>query len=239
MASAVIVAAGKGIRMGTAAPKQYLMLGDSPVLGHTLINFASSKLFDALFLVVRESDFDLCRRTILVPLKLSKTVNLVPGGSERQDSVYNGLKAISERQSIVVIHDGVRPFVTAHQLKLCIDGARDMGACILAVPVADTLKNVSENGFIESTLERKRVWQAQTPQAFKYELIMRAHERAKREGTAASDDALLVERMGHRVKIIPGDRSNIKITVQEDLQIAQAILKHRPGKFPVGDDFRH
>jgi 2-C-methyl-D-erythritol 4-phosphate cytidylyltransferase len=227
MVSALIVAAGEGIRMGNPVPKQYLMLGDRPVLSHTLINFVSSKLFDTLYLVVRESDFDFCRQTILGPLNLSKDVKLVAGGAERQDSVYNGLRAFKKRQGIVAIHDGVRPFVSFHQLKLCIDGARETDACILAVPVADTLKKVSDNGLVDCTLERERVWHAQTPQAFKYDLIMEALEAARQEGYIASDDALLVERLGHKVKIIEGSRSNFKITTPEDLQIALALLYRR------------
>lgn len=224
MVSAIIVAAGQGVRMGNSIPKQYLTLGDHPILAYSLMALSVCSSVDTLYLVIPESDMDYCRHNIVRPLKLSTDIQLVSGGPQRQLSVYNGLRKIEDRQGIVVIHDGVRPFVKPEHIKKCIQGARKTGACILAVPVADTLKKVNGSGFIDSTIERKGVWQAQTPQAFEYDLIIRAHEKARVDGFIASDDALLVERLGHKVKIVTGNRNNLKITTPEDLQIARAML---------------
>ena len=126
--------------------------------------------------------------------------------------------------SIVVIHDGVRPFLQNHQLIAAIEGARESGACIMGVPAYETLKQVDASSHIIRTLKRDDVWLAQTPQAFRYDLIRKAHDRAQVEGYSATDDAALVERLGGTVKIIPGSRNNIKITIKEDLEMAQSIL---------------
>lgn len=224
MVSAIIVAAGQGVRMGNSIPKQYLTLGDRPILAYSLMAFSLCSSVDKLYLVIPESDVDYCRHKIVLPLKLSIDIQLVPGGPQRQLSVYNGLRKIEDRQGIVVIHDGARPFVKPEHIQMCILGARETGACILAVPVADTLKKVNRSGLIDNTIERKGVWQAQTPQAFAYDLIIRAHEKAREDGFIASDDALLVERLDNKVKIVTGNRNNLKITTPEDLQIAQAML---------------
>jgi len=224
MVTAIIVAAGQGVRMGDSIPKQYLMLGDHPVLAYSLMTFSLCRRVDNLYLVVPESDMDYCRHKIIRPLKLNRDIKLVPGGPQRQLSVYNGLREIEDRQGIVVIHDGVRPFVTTDHIRICVQGAEETGACILGVPVADTLKKVNRSGLIDNTIERKGVWQAQTPQAFAYELIIRAHEKARVEGLIASDDALLVERLGRKVKIVTGNRNNLKITTPEDLRIARAMI---------------
>lgn len=224
MVSAVIVAAGRGVRMGGSIPKQYLMLGEHPVLAHCLMAFSLCSSVDKLYLVVPESDMNYCRHKIVQPLKLATEIQLVPGGSHRQISVYNGLCQIEDKRGIVVIHDGVRPFVKPDQVQTCIQGASEAGACILAVPVADTLKKVNSSGLIDRTIEREAVWQAQTPQAFEYDLIILAHEKARVDGFTASDDALLVERCGGKVKIVTGARNNFKITTPEDLRIARAML---------------
>ena len=224
MVSAIIVAAGQGVRMGNSIPKQYLPLGGHPILAYSLMAFSVCSSVDKLYLIIPESDIDYCRHKIVQPLKLSMDIQLVPGGPQRQLSVYNGLREIEDRQGIVVIHDGARPFVKTDHIEMCIQGARETGACIIAVPVADTLKKVNRSGLIANTIERNGVWQAQTPQAFEYDLITRAHEKARDEGFIASDDALLVERLGNKVKIVKGDRNNLKITTPEDLQTAQAML---------------
>lgn len=224
MVTAIIVAAGQGVRMGNPVPKQYLTLGDHPILAYSLMAFNLCRCVDNLFLVVPEADMDYCRHKIVAPLKLNRDIKLVPGGPQRQLSVYNGLREIEDRRGIVVIHDGVRPFVTPEHIQICIRGAEETGACILGIPVADTLKKVNRSGLIDNTIERKGVWQAQTPQAFAYELITRAHEKARVDGLIASDDALLVEHLGHKVKMVTGNSNNLKITTPEDLRIARAMI---------------
>ncbi len=224
MVSAIIVAGGKGIRMGGSVRKQYLTLGGCPILEHAVRAFATHDEIGRIFLVVPEEDADFCQENILSPLKLGNRAELVSGGKERQDSVYNGLLAVEERDDIVMIHDGVRPFVRHEQITACISGVREAGACIAGIPASDTLKYVNPSGHIEKTLPREGVWLAQTPQAFRHDLILNAHEAARRDGYAGTDDASLVERMGKRVKLITGSRFNMKITTPEDLGIAEAIL---------------
>ncbi len=226
MVSAIIVAAGKGIRMNDTVKKQYLPLAGRPVLSHTLAVFDECNLISKIFLVVSQNDFDYCRNNIL-PM-LNKEIQLVAGGKERQDSVYNGLIAVGGNNGIVIIHDGVRPFANKEMLKSCVKGAKKHGACIIGVPVQDTLKKISSSGDIEKTIERSNIWIAQTPQAFQYEIIKKAHENARLRGHAGTDDAFIVEQMGTPVKIIKGNKNNIKITTREDLKIAEAILQAGP-----------
>jgi 2-C-methyl-D-erythritol 4-phosphate cytidylyltransferase len=176
-------------------------------------------------LVIPQDDVDYCRENILSRLALRRKVNLVAGGVRRQDSVYNGLQQVDGSCRIVVIHDGVRPFVQPEQLRACIDGARESGACIMGMPANDTLKRVDRYGGIVNTIERDIVWMAQTPQAFQYDLIRSAHEQAQLDGFEGTDDASLVERLGKAVKILRGSRVNLKITNKEDLILAQALLE--------------
>ncbi|MBW2198418.1 MAG: 2-C-methyl-D-erythritol 4-phosphate cytidylyltransferase [Deltaproteobacteria bacterium] len=224
MVSAIIVAAGKGVRMKGRIRKQYLDLSGRPVLGHSAMTFDACSLIDEIFIVVPKDEIDYCQKNIVSLLELKTRVNLIPGGDQRQDSVYNGLQAIDKKTTTVVIHDGVRPFIHPENLTACIFGAKDFGACILAVPVADTLKRVNKSGIVDRTLFRENIWLAQTPQAFQYGLILKAHETARRDGYAGTDDASLVERLGKDVRIINGSKFNIKITTQEDLDVARAMF---------------
>jgi 2-C-methyl-D-erythritol 4-phosphate cytidylyltransferase len=224
MASAIIVAAGKGSRMKGPTRKQYLELSGRPVLSYSLITFDACTLIEEIFLVVPKNDIDECQNKIISALNLKKKVHLISGGVHRQDSVYNGLLSVDKQSDIVVIHDGVRPFVRPEDLTACIRCAKKVDACILGTPASDTLKRVDKSRIIEKTLDRKNIWLTQTPQAFKNDLIMEAHEAARRDGVIGTDDASLVERLGKDVKIIDGNRFNIKITVKEDLAVAQALI---------------
>ncbi len=224
MVSAIIVAAGQGIRMQDTQRKQYLSLAGLPILTRTLAVFDECDRVEQIVVVIPPDDFNFCRENILEPAGLAGKITLAPGGRRRQDSVFNGLKAVDPGCSIVAIHDGVRPFLPVDQLVACIDGARDSGACILGVPAYETLKQVNASGHIVRTLNRDDVWLAQTPQTFRYDLIRRAHERARLEGYSATDDANLVERLGAAVHMITGSRNNIKITIPEDLETARSIL---------------
>jgi 2-C-methyl-D-erythritol 4-phosphate cytidylyltransferase len=224
MVSAIIVSAGKSLRMNTSMRKQYMLLGGYPVLYHALMAMNASSAVDEMILVVPEDDVDFCSKNIIQPANLSKKIRLVSGGSKRQISVYNGLKAVDEKSRIVIIHDGVRPFIRHEQIDACIKGAEESGACILGLPVYDTLKIVHQSCWINKTIQRDAVWLAQTPQAFQYSLIMRAHENAMAEGLTGTDDASLVEMMGQKVRIIEGTRRNIKITTKEDLEWARMLI---------------
>lgn len=225
MISAVIVAGGKGQRMGAALAKQYLMLEGLPLLTRTLLPFADLGSVDRVCLVVPEMDFEYCRREILAPLGDRLRVELVAGGESRQQSVFNGLSALPGSSGIVLIHDGVRPFVPLQPTRTAIRHAENEGACILGIPLTDTLKTVDKAGHISGTLPRRDLWQAQTPQVFSLELIKKAHDRALSEKFTGTDDASLVEKIGGHVRMIYGSPYNIKITMPEDLFIARGILR--------------
>ncbi len=225
MVAAIIVAAGKGVRMQDSLRKQYLPLAGLPILAHTLTVFGKCDLVDHIYLVIPPDDFDFCRESILDRIKLVGNVNLVAGGARRQDSVYRGLQQIDPGCRIVIIHDGVRPFVQHDQIAACINGAEKFGSCILGIPAYDTLKQVDKSGNIVNTTARDAIWLAQTPQAFRYDLIKKAHDQARLDDYQGTDDASLVERLGAAGRIIGGSRSNIKISNQEDLKIARALLE--------------
>ncbi|QTA81995.1 2-C-methyl-D-erythritol 4-phosphate cytidylyltransferase [Desulfonema limicola] len=220
-ASAVIVAGGKGLRMKKKTRKQYLFLAGQPVLAITLKAFNQCQEINEIILVVPEDDLDFCRDHILSPLGLNKKIKLIPGGLERQNSVYNGLLAVNE--PVAAIHDGVRPFIHPRQITATINQAAETGACILGIKAIDTLKQADEKNQVEQTLERKSIWLAQTPQTFQYDLILTAHQRAIKDKYTGTDDAALVERLGKKVTIIPGTVLNIKITSPQDLILAEAI----------------
>ncbi len=208
--------------MGDGPRKQYRNLGTRPVLVHTLSVFDKNPEIDRIVLVLPESDHSFRQEKIIDPFDFKKNIQLVSGGAVRRESVYNGLKAAGDDCDTVVIHDGVRPLVSSRLIAESVAGAKKYGACIAAVPVKDTLKVVKDNA-IQKTLSRDQVWMAQTPQTFQYDLIMRAHEAARKEQFKGTDDAALVERLGIEVHVIEGDPGNIKITAPEDLKVAEAI----------------
>ncbi len=222
--AALIVAAGRGVRMGSSQRKQYLLLSGRPILSHTIERFGACGEVDQIVVTVPADEIDYCRRQIIPGVKVVKEIRLVPGGNRRQDSVRNGLEALGADARIVLIHDGVRPLVRPELIAACIQGARKWGACIPALQVTDTLKQVDAAGAIARTVAREGLYAAQTPQAFQTDLILQAHRRALQEGWQATDDASLAERMGVAVHIIPGARSNIKITTPEDLRWAEMLI---------------
>ncbi|MFH0998354.1 MAG: 2-C-methyl-D-erythritol 4-phosphate cytidylyltransferase [Pseudomonadota bacterium] len=224
--SAIIVAGGKGIRMGAPTRKQYMLLAGKPIVCHTLEVFDACPCIEEIFLVVPPDDLETCAEKWITSLTLHKTIHLVAGGIERQDSVYRGIQAVSGRRcEVVVIHDAVRPFVSSRMIEACVAEARVSGACIVGMPAMDTAKRVN-SGRIERTLDRNTIWMAQTPQAFDLNLIRTAHEKAGSERFMGTDDAMLVERLGHKIRIITGSRLNMKITTPEDLSLAEGII-HR------------
>jgi 2-C-methyl-D-erythritol 4-phosphate cytidylyltransferase len=225
MVSAVIVAAGRGVRMQNVTRKQYLQVVGRPVLVHTLLKFDVCPLIDHICLVVPDDDLDFCRHRLLAGGPIKKTVQFVAGGRYRQQSVYNGLKSLDHKNGLVAIHDGVRPLVDPLLITACIRAAETSGACAPGIPAYDTIKRVSGEGTIEGTVERKGLWLIQTPQVFRYAVITEAHDRALRDGYVGTDDASLVERLGFPVTLISGSKSNIKVTTAEDLAMAAALLR--------------
>lgn len=220
----LIVAAGRGSRFVGPAPKQYAQLGGLPVMIRTLKIFDACHPIDALVLVVPPDDKAYVRERLLPGAQLRKPIQLCGGGGQRQDSVFNGLACIPEDDSVVVIHDAVRPLVSCECIAACVEAARTEGSGIAAVPAWDTLKRVTDSGTVETTLPRQNVWLAQTPQAFRTGLIRAAHRAARGLPFQATDDASLVERTGGVVRIVAGSYRNIKITTAEDLLLAEALL---------------
>ncbi len=224
MICAVIVAGGSGSRMRAPVRKQYLSLDGIPIIGHTLKAFDGCPELDRIVLVLPEDDLERCRTEILDPLSLAHEVSLVAGGRRRQESVLKGIAALGRGDVTIMIHDGVRPFVRRSLIAACLEGVKASGACIPTVAATDTLKLVDVDGIIVDTLDRRRIQLAQTPQTFSLELIRKAHLLAEQRGFTATDDASVAEFAGATVKVVPGDRDNIKITTPLDLSLARAIL---------------
>lgn len=225
--AAVVPAGGSGTRMGSETPKQFLRLGEVPVLIHALRVFESSRMINEIVVVVPQDAVAYCQQELLPQFALSKICSVTCGGVRRQDSVWNGLQAVDERTNLVVVHDAVRPFVTGVMLEQVVERARASGAAIAAIPLHDTVKRATPDGTIETTLDRQGLWSAQTPQAFKLDLLREAHRSNRQSGVEATDDAFLVEQMGHHVSIVNGSPDNIKITRPEDLAMGEAILQSK------------
>lgn len=222
--SVIIPAAGTGSRMNTKINKQFILLNDKPVLAHTIEKFNNCKYVDEIILVLKQNEIDYCRKEIIHKYKYNKVVKIITGGKERQDSVYNGLLEVSNNKSIVLIHDGARPFITENDIINCIEGVIQYGCCVLGVPVKDTIKIVDDKRNVVDTPERKKLWAVQTPQSFYYNTILDAHKKAKKDNIVATDDSMLVERIGEKVHMIMGNYRNIKITTIEDLNLALSFL---------------
>lgn len=223
----IILGAGKGTRMKKDLNKQYLMLKNKPILAQTIEVFEKCPYIDEIILVINENDYELYKKNILRKYKFKKIVKTINGGEERQNSVYNGLLAIHKDTEIVIIHDGARPLVTSSVIEKCIKNAAEYGAVSTGVPIKETIKIITEHNYVDHTPQREKVWITQTPQAFKTKIIKEAHEKAIEDQMLGTDDAMLVERMGLKVKMVESDYENIKITTPEDLITAEAILNHR------------
>ncbi|MCK5826307.1 MAG: 2-C-methyl-D-erythritol 4-phosphate cytidylyltransferase [Desulfuromusa sp.] len=227
-ATVLIPAAGTGRRMGETVSKQYLELAGKPILAHTLALFENHPLIDNIYPIVLPNDISYCQQQIIDRYGFSKVRKLVAGGPTRQDSVKNGLDALAEDgfdqpHRPIIIHDGARPLFDCKQLSTLIDIVCQTGACTIGVPVKDTIKNV-ENNKITGSPDRNRLWQAQTPQGFQYQLIKEAFDQSTVDGFIATDDASLLERLGYQVQMLEGDYRNIKVTTPEDILIAVALL---------------
>lgn len=223
----VIVAAGSGKRMGGQRNKLWLPLAGEPILAHTVRLFATHPDIDEVVLVVSEADHAEVTTWILAE-KLKAVVTL--GGAERQDSVRNGLASLSANCDYVLVHDAARPFVTRKQISDMIKQVQQDQATIMAVPVKDTIKVVGATGLVESTPARESLWAVQTPQAFRMSLLREAHQAAEVAGKLGTDDAMLVEWLGHPVSIMNGSYENIKITTPDDLWFGDEILRKRKGE---------
>lgn len=227
--TAIVLAAGQGKRMNSDIQKQYLLLNEKPLIYYALKAFEESEI-DKIILVVGAGEAEYCQKEIVEQFHFQKIVAITEGGKERYHSVYEGLKAF-EPCDVVLIHDGARPLIDCSMIHAAIEGARRYQACVLAVPVKETIKEAGEQEFAAKTLDRSVLWGIQTPQAFSYELIFNAYQKLfehPEDQKGITDDAMVVETMtNYRVKLIRGSYSNIKVTTPEDLIIAQALLNNR------------
>ncbi len=221
--AAIIVAAGQGSRVGGILPKQFQLVGGKPVLSYTLQKFEDCSRIQGVILVTASEWVTYTAQEIVEPFDFKKVIKIVAGGEQRQDSVFAGLMALEDPPDFIAIHDAVRPFVSVKKIEAAIDACKEYGAVILAVPPKDTIKT-ERGGFVDQTPDRSFLWSVQTPQVFKYDLIMKAYKKAFEDGVYHTDDSALVERIGKKVKIVEGEHDNIKITVPMDLKWAEIKL---------------
>lgn len=225
--TAIVLAGGRGRRMESDVQKQYMELWGRPLIYYSLAAFEKSAV-DRIILVTGAGEEDYCRKEIVEAYGFQKVAAIVPGGRERYHSVYEGLKA-AEGCDYVLIHDGARPCVTDDIIRAAIDGAVENQACVIGMPVKDTIKLADEEEFAQTTPDRSRLWMIQTPQAFSYELVMDAYIRLfqlEKNQQGITDDAMVVETMtSHKVRLIRGSYKNMKVTTPEDMAIAEIFLK--------------
>ena len=227
---AVVPAGGTGKRMGAGTPKQFLMLDGVPMMLHALRVLERAPGVTEVILVVPREERERALNEVVERYGLKKVLKVVPGGATRQESVQHGLNEVDEDVEIVVVHDAVRPFITGDRIERSIEAARKHGGAIVAVPMKDTPKQAGPDRLIQRTLDRTDLWLAQTPQTFRRALVVEAYRTAAIAHVHATDDAALVERLGHQVAIVEGSWENIKITAPEDMILAEAILAARKGQ---------
>ena len=218
---AVIPAGGVGRRFGARTPKQFLRLGPAPILAATVRHFARHPAVGVVVVAAPEPWVARARR-ILEPVVKDASLTVIAGGRTRQDSVWLALQAAPEDAEIVVVHDAVRPLITRHLIDAVVRAAAAEGAAICALPITETVKRVRA-ARVEATLDRSELWAVQTPQAFRTDLLREAHEKARRDGVVGTDDAVLVERLGHPVRVVRGLVENVKITTPADLRRARSL----------------
>jgi len=223
---AVLAAGGSGVRLGGALPKQFLELAGRPLLAHTCERFARCPSVSGMVLVLPAEGFAEHRDRMHAWADGTKLLAVVPGGRARQDSVWNGLQAIpSALDGVVLVHDGARPLVSEALIEATAEAAARYGAAIAAVPVQDTLKEVGADDVIQRTVDRRRLYRAQTPQGFRSEILRAAFERAIADGFYGTDESALAERIGVAIHLVPGSEKNIKVTTAEDLLLAEHYLR--------------
>lgn len=223
--TAVVLAAGLGKRMNESVPKQYLLLNQKPILYYSLKAFEESAV-DDMILVAANVEEEFCKNEIVERFGFKKVRAVVAGGKERYHSVYEGLKAV-KNTDYVLIHDGARPFINTDMIQRSIEAVRLHDACVVGMPVKDTIKILDADHFVADTPKRDLVWQIQTPQTFAYSLIFAAYrEIMKRDDIQITDDAMVLEHMtGKKIRVIEGDYRNIKITTPEDMAVARAYAE--------------
>ena len=224
MNGVVIVAAGTGSRMNMGINKQFIKLEGKEIIAYTIEKFYNNSNIEDIVVVVKEDESEFFKKEILDKYNF-KNVKIAYGGKERQDSVYNGLKLLDEKCDVVLIHDGARPFVSDKIIDKSIEEAKEHKAIVVGVPVKDTIKVIDNDKNIVDTPNRNVLWAVQTPQTFDYNILIDAYKDAFKNKFYGTDDAMLVERIGYKVKMLEGSYNNIKMTTQEDLNIGSQILR--------------
>ena len=224
MNGVVIVAAGTGSRMKMGINKQFIKLEGKEIIAYTIEKFYNNSNIEDIVVVVKEDESEFFKKEILDKYNF-KNIKIAYGGKERQDSVYNGLKLLDKKCDVVLIHDGARPFVSDKIIYNCIEEVKEHKAIVVRVPVKDTIKIIDNDKNIVDTPNRSVLWAVQTPQTFDYNILIDAYKDAYKSGFYGTDDAMLVERIGYKVKMVEGSYNNIKITTQEDLSVGSQILK--------------
>ena len=237
-AAVVIPAAGSGARMGSLLPKQFIKIKGIPILVRTILSFLEIKNIQMVAVAVQAEHKEMAITMLhnhLLPDQLAR-LNIVHGGKTRQDSVQAGLNSLPAEIEIVLVHDGARPFVSSDTIERCLSLAADKGAAIAAIPVSDTIKDVTSSGMISRTVDRTKLWQAQTPQAVRIDLLRRAFDRAIQDGFQGTDEASLLEHAGIPVFVAQGSENNIKITHPDDLRLAEGLTREE-GTMRIGHGF--
>lgn len=222
--SAIVPSAGEGERLKKGIDKVFVLLEKKPILYYTLKNLEKIKEIEEIILVVSSRSLEYTEDYFLKKFSFRKEIKVVKGGPTRTDSVWNGLKEVGSSTEFVLIHDGARPFVSKDLIKKVIETAEEFGTGVLGFPISSTVKRIKD-AYVVETIDRKELWEIQTPQVFKKDLIISCYQKAIKENFKPTDDAQILERYGYRVKIVKGSSLNIKITVPEDLVLAKAILK--------------
>lgn len=224
MNGVVIVAAGTGSRMKMEINKQFIKLNEKEIIAYTIEKFYKHKNIQDIVVVIKEEEAEFFNKNILEKYKF-ENIKIAYGGNERQDSVYNGLKLLDNKCDTVLIHDGARPFVSGYTIDKSIEEVKKHKAVVVGVRVKDTIKVINDKNDIIDTPDRSKLWAVQTPQTFDYNILLKSYEDAFKNGFYGTDDAMLVERIGYKVKMVEGSYNNIKITTQEDINIGTQILK--------------
>jgi len=229
--AAIVLAAGAGRRIGGDVAKTYLPIAGRPLVLRTLDRVFAAKTVEQVVLVVAASEMDRCGSLLGADsLLCNRPYRLQTGGATRQQSAKRGLERVAANIDVVMIHDGARPFVSAALIDRCAESAAEKGAVVVGLPARDTIKVVGDDRLIRSTPERGSLWEIQTPQVFQKELIVAAHQQAESDGVEVTDDAMVVERLGKPVYVLEGERTNLKITLPEDLWLAELMI--REGRVP-------
>ncbi|MCR5467482.1 MAG: 2-C-methyl-D-erythritol 4-phosphate cytidylyltransferase [Lachnospiraceae bacterium] len=229
MVKAIVLSGGSGSRMKSKTKKQYMLLQGKPLIYYSLHTFCESSV-DEVILVASPEDMEYCQKEIIDKYSLYKVKTIAPAGSERYESVYNGLKAVGSAD-VVLVHDGARPFVTTDMIERSVETAEKFGSAICAMPVKDTIKTADKNCVVTSTPDRSTLWQIQTPQTFSYPLLTECYEKImSTDPTGITDDAMIVERASDKkIHLIEGSYTNIKVTTPEDMAVAEAFLRLSQG----------